>query len=242
MSSLSSDILINPQDLFDITVSTAGTQLGALATTGDGRYYRYALAGASALVVGKVQQSAVEATGNEALAIAAAAVGATQIVTTSTVTVTANQYQGGYVAITQTPGLGYLYQIAGHAAVTSAVLTINLVDPIIVALTTATQIDLVSNKYASVIINPVSGSATGTVAGVAVAATPATDYGWLQVRGIANVLADDAITVGTAVQTSDTVAGAVTNGNVSAGVYPCVGIAVTGIADTDYGAVDLNIS
>ena len=248
MSSLSSDMLINPQDLFDITVSTAGTStvwatnneaatLGALATTGDGRYFRYAIAGATALVAGNLQQGPVEITGNEALTVAAAVAGATSVTTVSTVTVVANQLTGGYMAVTESTGVGYLYKIAGNTAATGAVTTITLEDPLQTALAASTtQIDLIPNPYNRVIINPTS--ATGLPVGVAVTVTPAYYYGWLQVRGVCNVLADGAITVGTALVASNGAPGAV---EPLAGVQAIVGTAVTGIATTDYGAVNLCI-
>lgn len=239
MSSLSSDTLINPQDLYDVSGGSVndGTNLGGLATTGDGRYFRWALAGATALVPGKLQQASAEVTANENLAMAAAAIGATQVTTTTTVTVTANQYAGGWVVVTTTPGQGYQYQIGSHAAATAGVLTLNLVDPIIVALTTASVIDLVSSPFVSVIVNPTT--ATSSIVGVAVAATPAAGYGWIQVRGVASVLAQGTIVVGEQVAASSTTAGAVV---ATSGVLAAVGVAVTGIATTEYGAIDLKIS
>lgn len=236
MSSLTSDLLINPQDLYDLTVTTAATQLGALATTGDGRYYRYAQNGAVLMVPGKLQQAIPEVTGNENLAVAAAAIGATSVTTTSTVTVTANQYAGGYVVVTTTPGQGYMYQIGSHPAATSAVLTLTLVDPIIVALTTSSVIDLVVNPYAGIVVNPTT--ATANIVGVAVAALPINGFGWIQTRGVASVLAQGTITVGTEVGASSTTAGAVV---ATSGVLADVGVAVTGIASTEYGAVALSI-
>lgn len=249
MSSLSSDTLINPQDLFDVSVSsltnlgtTSGinngsAQLGSLATTGDGRYFRYAIAGGVALVPGTLQQASAEVTANENLAIAAAAIGATQIVTTSTVTVTANQYAGGYAMITTSTGAGYQYQIGSHAAATSAVVTLNLVDPIVVALTTSSKVDLIANPYNGTLINPTV--ATSCPVGVAVAPTPLSYYCWLQTRGVANVLADGTVVVGTAVVASNGTAGAV---EALTGVQAIVGTAVTGIATTEYGAINLNLS
>lgn len=246
MSSISSNILINPQDLFDISVSGAtntagvfgdGAKLGALATTGDGRHYRYALAGGTALVPGKLQQTAAETTGWENLAVAAAAIGATSVTTTSTVTVTANQLTGGYMVVTTSTGVGYQYEIGTHAAASSAVVTLNLVDPIIVALDTNSRVDLVANPYSGVIVNP--ATATGFPVGVAVAAVPATYYGWIQCRGVANVLADGAITVGTSLVASNATAGAV---EPLTGVQAIVGTAMTGISTTEYGAVNLHLS
>jgi hypothetical protein len=244
MSSVSSDLLINPQDLFDITVNSATTgvsngvtQLGALATTGDGRYYRFILAGGTALVPGKLQQSSAEVTGNENLTAVAAAIGATSLVSTSTVTVTANQYAGGYAMITTGTGVGYMYQIGSHAAFTSAAPTFSLVDPILVALDTTSRIDLIANPYTSIIINP--SAASGMPVGVAVAATPSAYYGWVACRGATNVLADGTVTVGTTLVASNGVAGAV---EPFAGVQQIVGIAIAGIATTEYGAVHLTIS
>lgn len=246
MSQLSSNILVNPQDLFDITVAgtanTAGVfadgaTLGALATTGDGRHYRYMQAGATALVPGKLQQSSAEVTGNENLACAVAAIGATSITTTSTVTVTANQLTGGFAMVTTGTGVGYQYQIGTHPAVTSAVFTFNLVDPIVVALDTTSRLDLLPSPFANVIVNP--ATASGIPVGVAVAAVPATYYGWVQCRGLTNVLADGAITVGTTLVASNAVAGAV---EPFAGVQQIVGIAMEGISTTEYGAVNLIIS
>lgn len=239
MSSLSSDTLINPQDLFDISGGSVndGIQLGAVSTTGDGRYFRWVQAGATALVPGKMQQAAAEVTGNENLAVAASAIGSTTVTTTTSVTVTANQYAGGYVVVTTTPGQGYMYQIGSHPAATSAVLSITLVDPITVALTTSSVIDLVANPYQSVILCP--ATATGLPVGAAVAATPVSGYGWIQTRGVASVLADGSIAVGVSVCTSASTAGAVKT-NVAAG--PFVGVSVTGIATTEYGAVDLMLS
>ncbi len=245
MSSLSSDLLISPQDLFDISVNsaTAGvgndvTQLGALATTGDGRYFRFCLAGGTALIVGQLQQSTAEDTSNwENLSIAASAAGSTTITTTTTVTLAANLLAGGWANITTSSGAGYQYQIGSHAAATSAVVTLNLADPIIVALTTGSKVDAIPNPYSKVIVNP--ASASGLPVGVAVAATPAAYYGWVQTRGPANVLADGTVTVGTAVVASNGTAGAV---EALTGVQAIVGTAITGIATTEYGMINLNLS
>lgn len=238
MSSLTSDTLINPQDLFDLTqTSNDGIQIGALATTGDGRYYRWAQAGAAALVPGTLVQTAAEVTGNENLALAAAAIGATSVTTTTNVTVTANQYTGGYMVVTVTPGQGYMYQIGTHPAASAAVLTLSLVDPLIVALTTSSRVDLVYNDFQSVIINPTTP--TGNVVGAAIAATPALGFGWIQTKGVTTVLAQGAIAVGTEIAASVTTAGACV---ATSGVLMTIGLAATGIATTEYGAVSLNIS
>lgn len=251
MSSLSSDTLINPQDLFDITVSsltpvgtTSGINngtatLGCLATTGDGRYFRYIIAGATALVPGQMQAAAAEVTANERLAIAAAAAGATSVTTTTTITVTANQYTGGYLMVATTPGQGYSYQIGQHAAFTSAAATFSLVDPIVVALTTGSTISLVASPWAAVIVSP--STLSGAPVGVAVAATPASFYGWVQTIGPANVLCQATMTVGNGVIVSTTTPGAVTV-NTGSLISPEIGYAMQGVTATQYGPIFLNIS
>lgn len=240
MSSLTGPVLAEYQDLFTSTTTAGGPNgglnLGAKAYTGDGREFRFVLAGGTALVPGKLQQSQAETTGWENLTPTATAAGATSIVTSSTVTVAANALAGGFVFVTVTPGQGYQYKIKGNTAATAAAVTIYLEDPILVALTTSSRIDVVASPYSSVIVNP--ATATGSPVGVAVYPVTAAQYGWIQVSGAANVLADGAVTVGTNLVASNAVAGAV---EPATGVQALVGIALTGISDTEYGSVMLRL-
>lgn len=218
-------------------MSSSATQLhtlGEKCVTADGRVYRYAKAGGTALVPGKLQQAAAEVTADQNLAIAASAIGATTITTTSTVTVTANQYAGGYALISASTGAGYQYRIKSHPAATAAVVTLTLEDTIEVALTTSSKVDLVANPFSGVIVNP--ATATSTPVGVAVYPVAASEFGWLQTGGIANVLADGTVVVGTSLVASNATAGAL---EALTGVQAAVGLAVTGIATTEYGAVKL---
>lgn len=233
MTKLSSPIQVAPQDLF-LTSTTQSADLGALAFSADGRAFRYALAGGTALVAGKLQQSAAETTGWENLTAVAAAVGDTTIASTSTVTVTANQLAGGYALITVTPGVGQVYQISGHAAYSAAAPTLSISDPIRVALTTTSRIDLVANPYSAVIVNPATASSTPI--GVAMTNAALSTYCWLQVGGVANILNDGGSTVGTNVSASNAVAGAV---EAAVTAQAAVGVAMTGISDTEYGAIKI---
>ncbi len=231
-----------PQVIAQELFSDSSTQLhglGELVHSSDGRAYRYCKAGSSALVVGNLQQSSVEDTGDQGLAIEVATVGSSSITTTSTVTVTANQYAGGFALVTVTPGVGYLYHISGHSSATAAVVTINLDDEIDVALTASSTIDLIKNPYDGVIVNPTT--ATASPVGVAVKALTASYYGWLQVAGPSCLLADGTVTVGTEVVASNAVAGAVEAGADATDLQAHVGTAITGIADTEYGAVRLEL-
>lgn len=214
--------------------------LGELVHSNDGRAYRYCQAGAVALVAGKLQQSQAEITGDQNLTAVAAAIGDLAFVSTSTVTVTENEYAGGQVMITVTPGVGIGYGISGHTAYTAAAPTINLSDSILVALTTTSRADLVHNPYKAVVVNPTT--ITSGPVGVAIRTITASQYGWLQVRGIANVLADGTVTVGTDVVASDNTAGAVeVTADGTPEILSVVGTAMTGIATTEYGAIDLKL-
>jgi GTP:adenosylcobinamide-phosphate guanylyltransferase len=237
-TSISTSVLVSPQDVFT-TSSTANTIVGARATTGDGRMFRYAQAGAVTLVPGTLQQATAQDTSNyQNLAVAAAAIGATQLTVSTSTTATANILAGGYVLVTFTPGQGYMYQIGGNTATSGATgLVITLNDPLLVALTTASRIDLIPNPFMAVVINP--STATSAPVGAAVYPVTNAQYGWVQTQGACNLLADGTVTVGTTLVASNATAGAV---EAFTGVQAFVGIAITGIATTEYGAVNLNLS
>jgi len=215
--------------------------LGALYVAKDGRKYRYVKAGASALVAGELVQTPAEDTGDQSLAIAAASVGDTTVTTTGTVTVTADQYAGGYLITTGEGGTGngIAYKIKSHPAATAAVVTITLEEPIQVALSTSTQIDLVYDPYNGVIQNPTTAS--GAVLGVAVNDITAAQYGWVQTSGVAAVLSQGGATVGQVQVASNGTAGAVEAGADATDAQAIVGYAVTGIATGEYGAVRLTL-
>lgn len=240
MSSLTGPVLAEYQDLFSTSTTAGGPNgglnLGAKAYTGDGREYRFVLAGGTALVPGKLQQTPAETTGWENLAVAAAAVGATSITTTSTVTVTANAWAGGYVMVTTNTGAGYQYKIKSNPAKTAAVVTITLEDPILVALDTTSTIDVIANPYSGVIVNP--ASASGAPIGVGVFPVTAAQYGWIQVAGVANILSDGGTAVGLAVVASNATAGAV---ETLTGTQAPVATALTGVSTTEYGSFLLHL-
>lgn len=237
MTQLTGAVAVAGQALFSSSAYKAHN-LGELAFTNDGRAFRYAKAGGTALAIGKLQQASAEVTADQDVAIAAASIGANQIVTTATLTVTANQYAEGLAIVCDDTGEGYSYKIKNHPAATAAVVTFTLEDAILVALTTSTTIDFVANPYSAVIVNPTTASSAPV--GVAQYPIAASEFGWLQVGGVATVLADGALTVGTAVDASNGTAGAV-EAHPEAGVQAPVGTAVTGVASTEYGAIKIDL-
>lgn len=236
-SQITGDTIVAAQGIY----SESSTQLhtiGALVNTNDGRAFRYAKVGATALVPGKLYQSPAEDTSNfQNLTVTAPAAGDTSIVTTSTVTLTVNQLAGGFLVITSaSTNAGQVLRIKGNTAATAAVTTISLDDPVVYTPTGTVKIDMHPNPYTAVIVNPTTASSAPV--GLALYKTTAAYFGWLQVAGIGGVLADTTITVGTNLVASNAVAGAV---EPLTGVQASVGEALTGAADTDYALIKLQL-
>lgn len=214
--------------------------LGAAVHTNDGRILRYCQAGATALVMGKLQQASAEDTSNmQALTITNAAAGDTSITTTTTVTLAKDLLAGGLLTVeSATTGAGQLLKIKGNTAATAAAVTFTLEDPVVVATTGTALIDVVPNQMKSVVVNPTT--ATSNPVGVAVFNVTAAYFGWLGVAGPFSVLMNGTGVVGTAQDASNAVAGAV-EPHPEAGVQAPVGTLITGVADTDYGMIKLDL-
>ncbi len=238
-SQLTHDVSLAAVDLTGNT-ATQLHNLGERVVTPDGRSFRYAKAGAVDLVAGTLLQASAQVANHQNLTATAAAAGATSVtVTLGGTAATANQYAGGYVMVTVTPDQGKQYLVLSNPAQTngSGTLTLQLADPIVTAWTTGTRVDLIANPYNGVLINP--STASSTPVGVAQVVITAAQYGWIQVGGVANILADGAVTVGTSLVASNATAGAV---EALTGVQAVVGIAVTDISTTEYGAVRIFLS
>jgi hypothetical protein len=201
----------DPQAAGQPLYTSSATQLHALGDrmSANGRVYRYARAGAADLVAGNWIQSPAQAANHQNILVAAAAIGATQItVTLGATAATANQYAGGQAVVTITPGIGQAIDISGHpAAASAATLVLTLREPLRVALTTSTRIDLCPNPFEGVIQSPVT-TLTGAPVGVATYIISATQCGWLQVAGLAGALIAGTPGVGLAIVLPGTAAGA----------------------------------
>lgn len=188
-------------------------KLGTLGRTRDGRTFRFAKAGAVALVPGNILQGPATVANHLALTAAAAAIGLVGpvVVTPGATLGTVNQYAEGYLGVDTTPGNGFTYGVSGHPAFalsTAFNLQLEADDPIQVALTTASRYGLLQNPYSGVIQMPIT-TATGLYAGIAVSAIPINGYGWVQVGGIASVLINGTPALGsTLIAVSATTAGA----------------------------------
>lgn len=237
--SLSGAVQIFANDI-DVTGSTQVHDVGTLGMTTDGRFFRYAKAGATALDPGKLCVAATQVTDDENIAVAAAAaVGATQVtVTLGSSAVTANQYANGYLVVNDAAGEGTAYLISGHPAASAAAsLVVTLKESVRVALTTSSQVTLAKNLWQDIVISATDQA--DKAVGVPNVAIAASEYGWVQTKGMCAVLADEAVTAGLALTIGTGVAGAVEAADLVG--EQIVGTAYTALVDTEYRSAVLSI-
>jgi hypothetical protein len=207
MPNLTAGIQLYGQDAFT-TSSDQLHSLNARGYTQDGRRFRYAQIGAVDTVAGSLYQGAAPIANHLANTPPAVAIGAKSFTYTPGATGgAANLYAEGYLQVDTTPGNGYMYQVSGHAAITSSTaFTLYLTDSIQVALTTSSRVGLIHNPCKNVIVTPTTK--TAMVVGVAPAVITTAKYGWLQTWGPAAALINGTPAVTAPVINSATTAGA----------------------------------
>lgn len=168
--------------------------LGTLMILPDGRKFRYAKSGGSALAVGLVlrqggmydldlDQDVVVGT---ACAIGALEIGL-ELGSASTVVV-ANYYEDGYLYTNLEQGLGSVYKIESHRAQTVASDTVGFMlypsDPLKIALLAqSSKCGLQTNEYATCLVNPTGTAFKGSYLGIPPVAVSAGWYFWVQRSG-----------------------------------------------------------
>jgi len=222
------------------TDTVARHKLGDMAITADGRIYRYAKNAGTALDAGKLCVAATPVANHENLAVAAAAsVNAEEVsVTLGATGITSGDYDGGYMVVNDAAGEGIAYKIK-HIGTTaaSAAATVELEDPIKVALTTSSEVSFYKNLYDSVVISATDQA--DVAVGVPNVAVAANAYFWLQTGGVCAVLADEIIAQGAQCTIGTGVAGAVEAQDLIA--EPVVGVALTATVDTEYRPIRLTL-
>ena len=218
--------------------STPKHRIGEKLELSDGRTFRYSYfstATAQGLLASQDLSATaiVESDGK----LTAAAIGATEVTYTDSGTVgsaTLNQYAGGYLHITDDAGEGYQYRIKSNTAASSNAITFTLYDGLEVAVTTDTDVAVTGSLWN----NLIGASATDyVVCGVTPISFTVNNYGWVQTRGIATVLADGTITAGGNLTLSDGVTGAIQAKD--AETEPLVGYAAYAPDTTGYAGVVL---
>lgn len=220
------------QPLF-VQSSSKKEMVGTLRITKDGRKFRYAKAGSSALAAGKLAVAAAVAAvvQNEAAAYAHA-VGDIQFAETiSSATYAEDYFAGGYLQINDSTGgtgEGHQYLIDSSTAVAAGTaITLSLAEAIRVAITVTTgEFTIVHSPYMAVVESATLACPVGVTPHVVTGAY----YYWLQTAGVALILTGNNDAVGKPVFQSTTTAGAVSGADV-ASYYPMVAIAL-GIVGT----------
>lgn len=221
-----------------VTSENPRAKLGEKVRTADGRIYRYAKAGATALDPGKLTVAATPVANHQNIAVAAAAaVGDTSVtVTLGATAATAGQYAEGYMVVNDADGEGIAYKVSTNAAADgSESCVVTLEDPIKVALTTSSEVSLVYNVYDNVVISAVDQA--DVVVGVPNVSVAANYYFWAQTGGPCAILADEVIAQGAAATIGSSTAGSVET--LDAVAEPIVGHAIVAAVDTEYRAVNL---
>lgn len=215
--------------------------IGEYVHSNDGRGYRYALNGASAMVVGKIYQAAAEdSTNQQELTITNAAVGDESIVTTDTTTLAANLLAGGFLLVSEgTLGVGQLYKIRGNSAASGAVVTFYLDEPVRVATTGTCKVDVKINPYSKVVVAPTTQ--TSAVVGAAQYAVAANEYGWIQTHGVCGILAQGTVVVGDGLVPANTTTTGTVVSRADASLEASIGYALHGAASTDFALAFLTI-
>lgn len=233
------------------TYSTRRYPLGTLLVTHDGRQFRFTKNGAVAAVPGSLYQSPVPGANFDQLVLPAAVPIGTRTfnITNGATTITKDQFAGGYLNVEDDTGEGRAYLIESNdaEAAGSADFAITLAGGhgVKLALTTATTVGLTAHPLDAVIIHP--SPATARLVGVAVSAIPASNFGWLQVRGPASVLTQGTLVINERCVDSASADGAVTpvvltegTPNADAGQYS-VGTVMEVAATTEHSLIYLDI-
>jgi len=210
------------QGIYEISSARKDT-VGTLRILADGRKFRYAKAGASALAAGKMSvAAAIDADVTNETA-PAAAVGTTVLtLTVTSTTFVKNYFKGGAMHINDAAGEGHAYPISGNSACTASTSTVvTLEESIKIALTTSSEFTLVPSPWMATIESTTEESLPVGIPPVAVTAAY---YYWSQTGGPAICLHDGSAAVGT-MMTLDATAGAITPINTTLDIdQPIVGI------------------
>lgn len=232
---------ISEQDVRTTSTVRGGTPLGALAGLPDGRIYRWAQAGASAIDPGKLNVNADPDTDvvNKTVARTYTA-GTYEVIIDSAGAVAADDYKDGTLAISDATGEGVLCLVEGNSATSGAAeLTVTLSQPVPVALTIdVSEATLIKSAWDDIVISATDQA--DMAVGVANVTIATTAYGWVQTGGPCAVWADEAVARGLALTIGTGTAGQVEA--LDAAGEPQIGVAQEALVDTEYRVAFLQIN
>ena len=164
---------------------------------------------------------------------------ATVTVTLGGTAATLNQYQGGFVVVQSSTGIGQSLRIASHPAqpTTTGSLVITLEDGPNTNLTTSSVVNLIPAPGNNVVISPAAASLTNTVFGASFYSIAASTYGFFVARGNTGLVA---VSAGVAAGSSLSV-GAAGAAIVFSGAIPVLGHTGAAITGSDAQVAYVNL-
>jgi hypothetical protein len=121
-----------------------------------------------------------------------------------------DQWAGGYFTTHKDAGVGYSYRIKGNTAVgtpDSGNCRIELYEPLVVAVTVATDTSITASLYNNCLAG-FGSAANNIIVGVTQANQTANSYGWICTHGVTACLQDGTVANGDCIQASALTAGA----------------------------------
>lgn len=194
--------------------------LGHLMILPDGRKYRHAKSGGTALVVGTIQRQG--ALGDlvmdqDVLFASSAAIGAEKVsLIMGGTTMVKDYFADGYLYTSLSAGVGSVYKIKSHPAATAAAATIEFTladnDKLTLAVVAASsKAGFQLNEYGATKLNPAGTAFSGIICGIPPVAVSAGWYYWVQRSGPAvGLAAGTAMVIGEGVSCSSVEAGSLT--------------------------------
>jgi len=231
---------LSPTDAQSISSTRNGLNVGSVGVTRDGRVYRWSLAGGSNLAPGKINVAAtVNADATNKTVARTYAANTKQVIIDAGGAISANTYQDGYLTINDATGEGTTAAVVGNSATSGAAeLTVNLYEPIPVALTIdVSEASLTQHPYSGVVVSV--ADQLDMAVGIANVAITAAYYGWVQTRGVCAGLADESYAIGQELVIGSSIVGAL-EAHDAAGEQT-VAVAIVAGVDTEYREVFLNI-
>jgi hypothetical protein len=169
--------------------------IGALRITADGRKFRYAKAGGTAMSAGSLGMAPAAVAAHQNLSATPAAIGDRVLsLTVGAAAVAENAYEDGYLQVAEAAGKGRQCRILSNTACAAGgTVVLTLAEPLRTALTTTSKVSLVPSPWGGV---AASATEENLPVGVAPCDVPAGHYFFAQTGGVACCLAAGTAPVG----------------------------------------------